>query len=238
MNKIVHFTAFIFLLGFIQFEALGADNDDLIACENSMENANILNSYELWEGASYCSKVKEIFNSTFLLLTGQIRAMTDMSILVASTDEEEIKVSELYGMIYYKTGGSGFDELYRDEVKKNKLFNSLLSWSATVSETYSPGWKYKHNFSNKKYEQMLACQKATRIDKLNWYSSLIQNDEYYNASNELNAFMLKYGNTVTSGTETAKERCLIMSRMRDASAGITKPSSRLKECDFAMKYEI
>jgi hypothetical protein len=38
--------------------------------------------------------------------------MTDLGTLKAASDEDEIKVGELYGILYYKAGGSAHDEIY------------------------------------------------------------------------------------------------------------------------------
>ena len=68
----------------------------------------------MFEGAEACAGVEASDDAVFLLLAGQVRALTDMSLLTPDSDADQAAAAELYGALYYKYGGSGPDELFRD----------------------------------------------------------------------------------------------------------------------------
>jgi len=221
----------------IQLSALASNDETSSGCDLAMTKIQLLNANEFWHGANECAKSGNRFHTTFLLLAGQIRAMTDLGTLKAASDEDEIKVGELYGILYYKAGGSGHDEIYRDISLSNNLLHQLNNWDAELHDSYDPGWKYQSNIGTLKYAQMFACQKAVRISKLNWYASLIRNDEYYEASKELNALRAKNPGAITSGSDIEKQISSIMTRMRAIKPSNPLPRTQPKECMFANKYE-
>ncbi len=221
----------------IQSTAYASTDDESPACKDAIDNSHLLNAHELWQGAGECGKANDQYHVTLLLLLGQIRAMTDMGMLKPASDEEEIKIGELYGVLYYQAGGSGYDEIYRDTKTSEKLFSELQNWKPKLKDNYDPGWKYKPNINTKKYNQMIDCQRAIRIDKLNWYSGLVRNDEYYAASKELDELRKKNPGAIKSGSELDKQMSLIRSRMNKATGNASPPTTQPKECEFAQKYE-
>lgn len=174
--------------------------------------------------------------ATYLLLAGQIRGMTDMSVLEPASDEDEIKVGELYGALYYQFGGSGDEELLRDQERTSNLFRELRSWNPVLVETYDPGWSYKSNVDVNYYANMIACQREVRIAKLEWYAGLVRNDDYYEARQELREFQAANPGATTVGTDEYDTVQEITARMKSHASDMPMPSQSPPECEFAMHY--
>jgi len=221
--------------------ARAAASDEKIAsgksCYLALHSAHLLNASQLWLGASECGNSGDKDGATFLLLAGQARAMTDMSLLKAATDEDEIKVADLYGQIYSQTGGSGYDEIYRNPERSLALFDRLHDWGPTINETYNPGWTYRKLPGQSKYDQIAACQKAVRIQQLSWYAKLIQNDVYYAANNDLKKLRAANPGAVTVGSELYEQMGVLQARQREATKGISRPRKQPEACDFEQVYE-
>ena len=233
MRQYIAFVSVISVLAFLNVLAAEAVDD----CNAAASDAPGLNARELWSGASSCGKAGDMSRATFLLLAGQIRGMTDMSVLDPATDEDEIKVGELYGVLYYQAGGSGDDELLRDQERTTNLFRELRGWNPALVESYDPGWSYKANVDANYYANMIACQREIRIGKLEWYSGLVRNDVYYEAQKELKEFQTANPGPTTVGTDEHDKVQEIMARMNSHSSDMPMPSQTPPECEFAMQYE-
>ncbi|MBL4787935.1 MAG: hypothetical protein JKY60_02410 [Kordiimonadaceae bacterium] len=207
------------------------------SCDLALQTAPALNSSQLWQGASDCGKSGNKDGATFLLLAGQVRAMTDMSLLRAATDEDEIKVGDLYGRLYSQTGGSGYDDVYRNPVRSLKLFDRLRHWVPSIDDSYNPGWSYKGKVDGPKYDQIAACQNAVRRQKLSWYANLIQNDDYYAANNALKKLRVANPGAVTVGSDLYKQMGVLQAQKRKATLGISMPRTQPEACDFQSVYE-
>lgn len=208
-----------------------------ITCSESMGTSEVLNSYGLWKGADACSKYDLKLETNYLLLIGQIRAMTDMVVLKPISDEEGVKVGELYGILYYKTGGAGFEEIYRDPKTYETLINLIEKWTPTLSADYAPGWIYKSKVDHSFYISMVECQKAVRLSKLKWYSSLIQNNEYYELSNKLDKIRTDNPGAFKAGTKAYENYQKLNAKMNAISSTTPLPSNNPKECQFIKPYQ-
>tara|TARA_B100000446_G_scaffold58129_1_gene54118 strand:- start:294 stop:1460 length:1167 start_codon:yes stop_codon:yes gene_type:complete len=222
------------LLWSISSQVLASEKS--ITCIDAINSAEELNAYDLWSGASDCSKSNLKRETNFLLIAGQIRAMSDMGVLEPVSDEEGVKAGDLYGALYYKSGGSGFDEIYRDAIEFGQLFRDLESWTAKLRKKYNPGWEYKANIDPTYYDQMTICQKKLRISKLKWYSSLVQNDEYYEMSTQLSKLQADNPGAFQVGTDAYKQYQRISSKINSVSSKISKPKVNPKECDFIKPF--
>lgn len=233
INKIT-IGLFIVIINFSQL--LHADIQDTKNCLNYIDKSSSLNSYDLWKGASYCKKSKKDLESSTLLILGQVRAMTDMNILQPVSDEDKIKVSELWGQLYYRFGGSGSTQIYRDPSSQKALFQSLQKWTPTINNKYNPGWKYKLDIKHNKYHQMISCQKATRLEKLKSYSLLINNDSYFKANTELNDLLKQNPGPITVGTNTHQLVIALNEKMSKASSEIPESNKDIPECEVFKKF--
>jgi len=222
------------LLWSISLQVLASEKS--ISCNDAINNAAELNAYDLWNGAGDCSKSNLKRETNFLLIAGQIRAMSDMGVLEPVSDEEGVKVGDLYGVLYYKSGGSGFDEIYRDAIEFGQLFRDLENWTAKLHNKYNPGWEYKANIEPTYYDQMTICQKKLRISKLKWYSNLVQNDEYYELSTQLSKLQAENPGAFQDGTHAYKQYQRVSSKINSVSSKISKPKVNPKECDFIKPF--
>ncbi|NNM13673.1 MAG: hypothetical protein HKO58_05070 [Gammaproteobacteria bacterium] len=214
-----------------------ADKSDYINCVEAMQESETLNARDLWEAAGKCIKVNNSYAMTFLLLSGQIRAMTDMALLKPVSETEEDKMGELAIMLYYQTGGSGDMEIYRSKEKSAKLFEQLAKWSPELTSSYMPGWNYKDIQDSGRYMQMLACQRAIRVEKLKVYASLVSDDEYYFTSKEFDAFRKANPGPYTQGTESYKKMTYYSKRMRDVKPTYSGTDANLEECYVFNDYD-
>ncbi|NQY36321.1 MAG: hypothetical protein HRT37_15370 [Alteromonadaceae bacterium] len=98
LKKITQLIAFVFIGWIIQTRAYASSDESLVACNDVMGKVHSLNAYELWQGANVCGRADDLNRATFLILSGQIRAMTDMGVLTPASDEDEIQVGELHYM--------------------------------------------------------------------------------------------------------------------------------------------
>ena len=155
------------------------------ACSEAVTQAQRLNGPALFRGASVCFEADRRFDGSFLMLAGQVRAMTDMTLLRPSDDRSEIAAAELYGFIYARAGGAGDDALYRDPAATRRLLERVEAWQPAFFDRYDPGWAYKPLAEAASYEATAREVKAHRIAQLQGYAQLIRRDDYYEASQEL-----------------------------------------------------
>lgn len=207
------------------------------ACASALSDALTMNATELWAAANKCAEGSDVDGATYLMLVGQIRAMTDMGVLEAATDQDEVTVAELYGTLYYSMGGSGYDEIYRDENRTNDLFAAVREWNPQLDGTYNPGWAYRAITDSALYAQTIQCQKALRLQRLDWYAGLIRIDDYYAASRELDELRAANPKLIVVGSDVEKRMTEIRARMAKARAGREMPTELPEECDFATVYE-
>jgi len=53
---------------------------------------------------------------------------------------DKLAAAQLYGRIFYQTGGAGDPEIYRDPPLTQKLFDRIEGWIPTLPGVYDPGW--------------------------------------------------------------------------------------------------
>jgi hypothetical protein len=204
---------------------------DPVSCTDAIAGAQTLNASDLWRGAGECTEAGKMRETNFLLITGQIRAMTDMNVLEPATDNDREGVTELYSVLYYRAGGSGFSEIYRDANNYEQLTKALDDWAPTFNADYQPGWKFKALTDSTDYDRMMACQKAFRMSKLRWYASLVQNDEYYELSQQQQALREKNPGAMKAGSEVAKQYSALAEKIKVVSSKMPSPTDTPKACE-------
>jgi hypothetical protein len=76
------------------------------ACTTAIASASQINGFALFEGSIACAQEGRQKDANFLIILGQIRAMTDLSILSPADDQNTAKAGQLYSQLYYQFGGS------------------------------------------------------------------------------------------------------------------------------------
>jgi len=189
-------------------------------CDTALAEAEVRNAEALFTGASICGVISRDDDATFLLLAAQARAMADMaavmpeslppadadgSIDLSDQPEPPFGVIDLYGFIYGYGGGAGPKDLYRDEVRTERLFTRLREWEPARPSSYDPGWSGSRIVSAESYSATIAEQVAYRIDQLSPLSRLYRDDAYYALELQAEALLAANNSTFEVNT-TAYER--------------------------------
>lgn len=203
-------------------------SNESIPCSTAVERSERLNGPQLFQATMACFKDGNSSDGTFLLIAGQIRSTTDMSLLTAVGDIDEIAQGELYGAIFYRLGGAGDESLLRDSQRSALLFARLESWKPLFYEGYKPGWNYKSSSKTALYDQVALQQMRARLDQLKSYAVLISNDEYYAARQEMSEIQKRNPGGVVAGSadyERMSELSTVTSRIADQLEQRTTPES-------------
>ena len=164
--------------------ASGLSDATDVSCTQTIERSTSLNGPQLFSAAEACARAEQSDDAVFLVLAGQVRAMADMSLLEPQSEPDEEAMAELYGAVYYKYGGLGPDELFRDADRASGMLGRLRSWRPSFPDGYNPGWNYKPRPDPDRYHLMVDYSKRSRLAQLETYRNLIQHDPYYAAKTE------------------------------------------------------
>jgi len=205
-------------------------------CANAYGKSPQLNSMQLFRAAGSCFNEDKKLEGTFLLIAGQIRSGIDMSLLTPKSESDEKKVADLYGFLFYKAGGAGHPELYRDDTLSKKLFDLIEQWTPTFHETYDPGWQYRANSKVDRYKTTADEQKTYRIAQLKWYAERINNDEYYAIKKELDAISRRNPKGIDFSTADGKRSEELAKKQLEISKQFTSPKPKFKSV-YRYEYE-
>ena len=175
-----------------------------IPCDEAIEKRDILNGPQFFRAAEDCARNGAAMDSVFLLLAGQVRAMSDLSVLRPQTESDEIAMGELYSAIYYGYGGSGSLEMHRDADSFAEIVERLRGWAPSISAGYNPGWDHKSPVDRERYRLMIDYSLRERVAKLEWYNKLVQDDRYFAAAKERDEILARNDSRVVAGTDDAK----------------------------------
>lgn len=159
---------------------------ELSACERAVADRLTLNAFDLFEASNVCAEEERKFETNLLLLTGQARATTDMTVFRPLGDENSARVTELYGQIYTQYGGIGFNDLYVSETQTNALFEALRISPIALTEDYDPGWSYKSDVRDDLYDALARDQIEHRLWTIDYMATLLRIPAYYDAHEALN----------------------------------------------------
>jgi hypothetical protein len=194
-----------------------------IGCQTGVDSAAMLNAPNLFRVAASCAEEGRAMEAAFALIAGQLRATADMSSLKPSGEDDETKMVELYGFIYYRAGGTGTVELYRDPAQTERLFELIRQWQPQLPENYDPGWAYRQAPDKAKYFENLDYGRITRLLQLQHYALLARDDEYHAAQSEFAELQRKNPNGLSAGTADGDRAEYLMHAMQSASARIPEP---------------
>jgi hypothetical protein len=207
-------------------------------CSSSPASYGEFDANQLFEAFTVCSQSGDHKIAALLIALGQIRAITDMTILAPINEDEAQKVGKLYGTVYYSFGGLGLDEIFRDPDTVSTIVSSIRSANLDFYAGYDPGWSYKASSKTDIYDQVVLSRKSHRIWQIKNYALTMQNDAFYEAHQAHNKLRLE--NPVFKVDTPAYEESLRLRKlMKKASAEIEKlpapadtmPHQRLNEPD-------
>ena len=172
------------------------------------------------------------------MILGQIRGLSDLTILAPLDDENSERASRLYIQLYYNFGGLGFDEFYRTPTNVSALEDRIRNTDLRLTSDYDPGWSYRPSSKTGIYSEILSNAREQRIWQMRNMALKLQDDEYYEAYRAL-AELQRDNPVLQEGTPAFEEHSRLMARMRDAARDIpelpqpedTIPYARLNEQD-------
>src|SRR5262249_54088641 len=126
------------------------------ACSTAVASASEINAPALLEGAVSCSREGRQEDTNFLMILGQIRALSDLTIFTPLDDENSERAGRLYTQVYYKFGGLGFDEVYRAPANVSALEERIRNADLRLTNDYDPGWSYRPSSKKEIYSQILS----------------------------------------------------------------------------------
>lgn len=189
------------------------------ACSKAMSERLSLNAFELFDGANQCGLEERHSDANKLMLTGQVRAMTDMTVLRPLNEEDEKIAADLYALIYATYGGIGYDEPYANKAESDALFATLRQTPITFSPAYDPGWTYHGASKIALYDGVAYDQLASRLWSVEYIAKQLQIPKYLEAHRAYNLFAFGQGAILVDSPET-DEMGRLRKIMNDASKGI------------------
>lgn len=184
------------------------------SCDGLKEQTTATAS-ELFDSAENCDS---LVDATFLMILGQIRALTDIEVFPSKAEKDKEYLADLYSRLYYQMGGSGPDQMYRVNENYISLIERLKAWTPGDLVSYEPGWAYSSAPAYSGYTSKIESTKAIRLEQLNGYHSLLADDEYYGLKIQVDEILARNKNTLTGGTPDAEE----YSRLSEAMNKVTK----------------
>ncbi len=194
--------------------------DPTQTCDEAIGGAAALNGAALFNGFTVCAQDARIADANYLIIVGQVRSMADMTILTPRNDEAMQRAASLYGEIYYKYGGLGFDEFYREPTNVDAIDARVRGTDLTLREGYDPGWAYKENAKINIYGKIVANSLAQRLWQMRNFALKIQNDKYYELHLAIQKLSAENGGVFHEGTPAAEEHARLTRELDAVGAAI------------------
>jgi len=201
----------------LRLESIDTEEVTEADCEAEIARANQLSASDLIYAGVLCLVTESQVESSFLIAAGQIRALTDLSLMPPATSEDLSTQTALYGLIYYYAGGGGADELYRDPIQRDRMLDMIDAWRPVQTADYNPGWDVGTRPDSETYSVMLEQSRAYRRQQLVEYATLIEDDEYFVLHTEINELFAQNGQLIREGTASAERIAELNQQMSERS---------------------
>jgi hypothetical protein len=198
-------------------------SDERTPCSDFVDRSAELNAPQLFDAVAPCVAERRSFDATLLMVEGQVRALTDMGLLQPKKDEDKLTAANLYGRIFYQTGGAGDRELYRDPARTQALFDRIDAWVPVFGVAYDPGWHYRKRPTETEYGDSIKYGKLSRIAQLRWYASLVRNDRYYAAESEFADIQRRNPKGIVAGSSDFARYQELSQTMNAISKSVERP---------------
>ena len=175
-----------------------ADHAD---CESRLALLESANAVALLESALVCDQEGDEFHSSLFLVIGQIRGLTDVTLLQPLDREAEFEAAMVYSAILYQFGGPGHDMVYADPETAENLIDLIVTWEPTFGSDYSPGWDFARGDRQAFYGEVAQEQIAERVYQLRIHAALMADDHYRAMHEEEEQIWRDFGPTLHTGTE-------------------------------------
>jgi hypothetical protein len=161
-------------------------------CLAQIAKASSSNGPGLMYGARLCAVVKKPLESSFLLLAGQLRAMSDILLMPPATQSDDRSLMPLYGALWAGGGMAGIDDdILHDPAERARFFQMLDAWAPAYGPDYDPGWSVRKRPDAAKYAATMAQAKADMRKNLDRVVRLDSDDRYYALQRQYNAILAR-----------------------------------------------
>lgn len=205
---------------FLAWSERSQAQDDI--CSSAVAAAAEINAIELFKGAVTCAREENVADGHFLLILGQIRGMSDMTILEPLNEADAQTVGELYSAIFYQFGGLGSPNFYRTPANAEMLEQRLRETDLTFFDDYDPGWRFKPTSNIDSYAQHITDTREKRIMEMRRHALLWQNDEYFELSQARDQLQ-RENPTFQTGTPAYDEFLRLTTEMDEIADSISQP---------------
>lgn len=232
-TKLAIFRPGVICLFMLTVSACAATQQSTHACAPPSASYNDLNARQFFDAYVVCSRSGESKNAALMIVLGQIRALSDMTVLTPVDETDQQKIAKLYSDFFYKFGGLGDDELYRNAETVEALISAIQDVSLVYRAGYDPGWKYKGTSKTDIYDQVADYKKRYRVWQIRNFALLLQHDVYYAAYRAVS----ELPRTLQQGTPEYDESQLLQKIMHEVEAGIEKLPAPEDTTPYERLYE-
>ena len=183
-------------------------------CEAALSLTDTANARTLFAGAELCAAEGDAFNTTLLLIVGQIRGKVDLTLLPPVDDSAARPAAELYQAIFYRYGGLGSDDVYADSAAADRLIGRVEGWSPAFDAQYDPGWSYRSSDRQAFYAAFAREQTDERLYDIRRRVTLLADPRYAVLSQEMAALNRETQSTYTAGTAAYERHQDLQQRLR------------------------
>lgn len=161
-------------------------------CRSQVEVAGKSNAVDLLLGGKGCAAVKMPVEASFLLLAGQLRAVSDILVMPPATQTDDKALIPLYTLLYFGGGLNGVDDdVLHDPAQRARLLALLDRWSPSYGPDYAPGWNARKRPDAGKYAATIVQAKADLRKNLDRLVRLDSDDRYYAMQRQYNAVLAR-----------------------------------------------
>ena len=141
-----------------------------VSCDDELSAAVNSDTANLFYGAAVCGAAKRQVDCAFLLIAGQLRfeldgatMPPDLAATTSNAGSNSVSPAvTLYGIIFYRLGGLGPDEVYTNTGRTKALLAKLDAWNPSFSANHDPGWRVAGALKPNDFQSLLAQLKARR----------------------------------------------------------------------------
>jgi|GEM_PF-3086542 len=153
-------------------------------CAAQLATATTLNAANLFYGAGVCYGAEQAVEGNFLIAAGQVRSLTDLSLMQPASEADQQAAGSLYLLVFYYFGGPGHEEVLREQASLASLFQMFDAWAPAYGDDYDPGWGAGVRPEAVAYQARLAESKAYRRSQLTAISDAFSDEQYYSLHRE------------------------------------------------------
>ena len=191
------------------------------ACNAQMARATYLNGPDLLYASAICRAAKMPVEGNFLLNAGQVRAMSDLSLMVPATKADSDLSTGLYGVLYFHAGGPGDEAVLRQAGSLNRLFSLFDGWSPDYTSDYDPGWRMRRKPDVGTYRTAIKEMKTARRKQLVDAAKMASDAAYASLARQLDELKARNPAGFIVGTVDERVSSQLLRQMTERAAVLT-----------------